>query len=125
MNKTGLATEDLWCIGTELNQSDYWGNNEVHVYTPEIVHGPFVFTGVGLDLVTGFLFQIASHVNKRSEKERSSNPTSFRSKIELLMEDSFYDQKTWLASAEKIDYVWASQDYAPVVFDRKGSEASR
>ncbi len=78
------------------------GDNEVRVYTPKIVHGPFLFTGVGLDLFTGVLFQIASHVNKRSEKERSSNPTSFRSKIELLMEDSFYDQKTWLTSAEKM-----------------------
>ena len=98
VSTTEWSTGSKWSIGKELKQFEDLAG-KVCVYTPEIIHGPLVFTGVGVDLFAGFLFQISSLVEKPS-------PSSLRRKTSMWLEETFYDEKARLSSAGITDYMF-------------------
>eukprot|EP01036_Dinobryon_divergens_P027445 gene27445-36221_t len=74
----------VWSIGKVLPRHQHEiGSTKVHVFEVEYVQGPLVFTGVGIDHFSGFVFQIA--------RMFAANPTT--EEVDGFLERLFYDKK--------------------------------
>eukprot|EP01036_Dinobryon_divergens_P032816 gene32816-42482_t len=95
-----------WSIGTKRTPGkETIGNIKVCIFDVEEVEGPLVFTGVGIDSYSGFVFQIA-HIFSEPSSNTSKNVDSEMSRAiaQILIDECFYEDDPRLTSADITHY---------------------